>query len=743
MKIGKLTYNGISAASVGAFVSGKSSFGAAAPDYTSYQIPGRNGDLMISNNRYKNINVTYPAFIPADFEQRVQAIRNWMRSARSYARIEDNYDLLHFRLGMGKDVLEFEPAYANRGANAELVFDCKPQRFLYSGEEPKEIGVWGETETATGDLVTFDYPNDHGAFKSLQAVISPIQDLNGYDAPWPPGGGKNLFDKSQLETTANVSVEQITDGFKLKQLSAGTYKSVTTYISFDGHDGQTLYLKGSIVNSGSNTGAVSVRFLDDNGTELSDATTRLEIYSTRESHYKTVLSGTKQLAVVCYASFNTSGAINDTATFTNVIMSLDDVAYSPYSNICPISGRTEATAWRTGKNLLDTKTVQSESSTVRFYTDDYGYVTAVPTNTDPRQWGYAHSQWKLFLPRGDYVFSWEIKTPSTVSSQGIMIFGFNNEVLVKAVNSTIFTKNGSINFSVENNMMIGICTKIYDGEIRFMVQKSPGTANYTPYSGNSYPISWQTEAGTVYGGTVDFVSGVLTATMAIVDLGNMSWFYQSNPGHERFGGTGIRDLVKKPPSANVKANILCSNYKTITSDQSYNHSDGVGISVTNTDGTIYIYDGMYNDANEFRTAMNGVQLVYELATPQTYQLTGQQINTLLGLNNVWADSGEVSVEYGDDPGVMANPTQFIALPMIKLVNPRAGATITVASQTMTCSRAFAGTVILDCDLQNAYSGGTNLNSDWSGDFPQLPPGVASISFSNADSMTIIPRWWEL
>ena len=47
--------------------------------------------------------------------------------------------------------------------------------------------------------------------------------------------------------------------------------------------------------------------------------------------------------------------------------------------------------------------------------------------------------------------------------------------------------------------------------------------------------------------------------------------------------------------------------------------------------------------------MNGQTLVYELATPVTYQLTNQQvIETLKGVNNVWADCGPVSVEYPAD-----------------------------------------------------------------------------------------------
>ena len=44
-------------------------------------------------------------------------------------------------------------------------------------------------------------------------------------------------------------------------------------------------------------------------------------------------------------------------------------------------------------------------------------------------------------------------------------------------------------------------------------------------------------------------------------------------------------------------------------------------------------------------AENPMTLVYELATPTTIQLTPQQIDSLLGRNNVWADSGDVTVEY--------------------------------------------------------------------------------------------------
>ena len=47
-------------------------------------------------------------------------------------------------------------------------------------------------------------------------------------------------------------------------------------------------------------------------------------------------------------------------------------------------------------------------------------------------------------------------------------------------------------------------------------------------------------------------------------------------------------------------------------------------------------------------AENQTDLVYELATPQTVQLTAQEVTTLLGQNNIWNDCGNTEVEYRAD-----------------------------------------------------------------------------------------------
>jgi hypothetical protein len=48
------------------------------------------------------------------------------------------------------------------------------------------------------------------------------------------------------------------------------------------------------------------------------------------------------------------------------------------------------------------------------------------------------------------------------------------------------------------------------------------------------------------------------------------------------------------------------------------------------------------DVAEFLTTIAGQKLVYFIATPITYTLTAPQVRTLLGVNNVLADTGDIN-----------------------------------------------------------------------------------------------------
>lgn len=196
--------------------------------------------------------------------------------------------------------------------------------------------------TASGSLV---HITDAAAIpiESLTVEIEPVQGGSGTPAPdnvRPISGhatatvtrtGVNLFDKSQLSSNTMVRVDQIEDGFTLTQLTQRTYAQKAIFLNISGLDGKTLYVKGNITNSGGNDGRLSVRFEDANKNELTTSAQRADISNSTPNNHKTVPNGTKILEFVCYSSYANTGNVNDVATFKDIIVSVEDDAYQPYT----------------------------------------------------------------------------------------------------------------------------------------------------------------------------------------------------------------------------------------------------------------------------------------------------------------------------------------------------------------------------------------------------------------------------
>ena len=130
-------YNGESSADFGVWISGGGTFNAPARDVETEVIPGRNGTVTFDNGRFENINLTYPAFISQRFQTRIEAFRAFLMSQRGYHRLEDTYHPDEYRMAMFRSDIEVETTTRNLGGGFEITFDCKPQRFLKSGERAK------------------------------------------------------------------------------------------------------------------------------------------------------------------------------------------------------------------------------------------------------------------------------------------------------------------------------------------------------------------------------------------------------------------------------------------------------------------------------------------------------------------------------------------------------------------------------------------------------------------------------
>ena len=152
---------------------------------------------------------------------------------------------------------------------------------------------------------------------------------------------------------------------------------------------------------------------------------------------------------------------------------------------------------------------------------------------------------------------------------------------------------------------------------------------------------------TVYGGTLDVVSGELVVDRVMVDLGSLTYAYQALSGSRHGFSVSISDLRLTTGGSDLLPAISSAysakryNDTWANGNMSYFYPIGRTVIFINND---------YTDATEFKTAMNGIQLCYELATPQTYQLDPQQVMLLHGNNNVWSD-GSVELTYNADVGL--------------------------------------------------------------------------------------------
>lgn len=104
------------------------------------EVPGRNGDIIIEDGSYENVTVTFKnCFIINDFAENFKAFKDFMCSQKGYKRLEiswlpDEYRMAMFEGNVTPVIKDFDGF-----GKFDVTFNCKPQRFLKSGEIPVEI----------------------------------------------------------------------------------------------------------------------------------------------------------------------------------------------------------------------------------------------------------------------------------------------------------------------------------------------------------------------------------------------------------------------------------------------------------------------------------------------------------------------------------------------------------------------------------------------------------------------------
>lgn len=136
------TFDGESSLDYGVYLTGEGVFNAPSRAVEMIEIPGRNGMFALDQGRFENITVTYKAgmfdFSESDFADKMSDFRNWICSKVGYCRLEDDYNPNEYRMAVYSSGLEVDHEMLTAG-EFEITFDCKPQRWLTSGETATAI----------------------------------------------------------------------------------------------------------------------------------------------------------------------------------------------------------------------------------------------------------------------------------------------------------------------------------------------------------------------------------------------------------------------------------------------------------------------------------------------------------------------------------------------------------------------------------------------------------------------------
>lgn len=137
--------DGVDARSVGIHIQEPLTFSEAVPIVEIETIQGKNGDLVYYAGSYENRSGVASCFcLQKDVEKAISAASRFLMGKKGYRRLETSDDPDHYWMAR----VENSPQIAmrvRRLAPFEIGFDCKPQRFLKSGEEYLAIDVSGQT----------------------------------------------------------------------------------------------------------------------------------------------------------------------------------------------------------------------------------------------------------------------------------------------------------------------------------------------------------------------------------------------------------------------------------------------------------------------------------------------------------------------------------------------------------------------------------------------------------------------
>lgn len=207
-------------------------------------------------------------------------------------------------------------------------------------------------------------------------------------------------------------------------------------------------------------------------------------------------------------------------------------------------------------------------------------------------------------------------------------------------NFTVPSNACYIRFSVFTSSAV---TYNHDVTISLYYEDETGYDQYYPYeelANNDTGTEVLRSAGSVK----DYKTsdGTITRRIGVVDLGSLEWVRAANDNGYMFVcvSGSLNDMKPNSNYTTTPSNFLSSKYISKTYNYVYYGLEDKIISPYEDQTRVAIINNDYTDAAAFKTAMSGIYLFYELATPTTEQGTPYSENLVID------DFG--SMDFGSD-----------------------------------------------------------------------------------------------
>ena len=347
------------------------------------------------------------------------------------------------------------------------------------------------------------------------------------------------------------------------------------------------------------------------------------------------------------------------------------------SNVRPIIGASSLSVTRSGKNLMPSLFVGTRTNNGITYTVNAdGTVSisgSVGTHNNSIQ-NYGH----IILPAGTYTLSGNPDNVSTSQRDTAMILckdGYSGSVnVIVSLYSNSTQPKATFTLTEPTDCYLRLyCYPIagtYPENTMFKPMIEAGSIK-TEFESCKQDTKTIDLGQTVYGGELDVKNGTATITYGIYTFdGTETWADENN---HLFSSVFVaRKYGDDIQSISDKMKFYGNGSTTVLRNGLSNNEYGF----VRTNTRIWVRFDDCSTTAEVQAKTNGITVLYPLATPIILTgLTAEEIKTLLGTNNIFADTGDVEVNYRADIGLYIDkkisqiPTNLSSLSSIRSSSP--------------------------------------------------------------------------